>query len=225
VRVIIGGLAFVIAVATLAMLAGVKLDLQIAGLFYDPTQQKFLAQTNHYVGLVRENGLVALVACFGAVVAALVTRMLRLPQRVVPGRVVLFLVSTLALGPGLLANVILKDHWHRPRPVQVTEFGGSKPYVDWWDPRGGCERNCSFVSGEASAAAWMFAPAMLAPPQWRIAALTGAAIFTAVISLSRMAAGGHFFTDVVFAVLLTIILILIMHRVIFRWRRTAAVAA
>jgi lipid A 4'-phosphatase len=71
----------------------------------------------------------------------------------------------------------------------------------------------------------MFAPAMLAPPQWRAAAFAGAATFTAVISLARMAAGGHFFTDVVFAVLLTMILLLIMHRVIFRWRRTAAVAA
>ena len=224
-RVIIVALAGVIAIATLAMLMGVKLDLQIAGLFYDPTRQKFLAETNRYVGLVRENGLVALVACVGAVAAALVTRMLRLPQRVVPGRVVLFLVSTLALGPGLLVNGILKEHWHRPRPVQVTEFGGTKPYTDWWDPRGSCERNCSFVSGEASAAAWMFGPAMLAPPQWRVAAFAGAAIFTAVISLTRMAAGGHFFTDVVFAVLLTMILLLIMHRVIFRWRRTAAVAA
>jgi lipid A 4'-phosphatase len=225
VRVIIAGLAGVSAVATLAMLMGVKLDLQIAGLFYDPTQQKFLAQTNRYVGLIRDNGLIALVACFGAVAAALVTRMLRLPQRVVPGRVVLFLVSTLALGPGLLVNGLLKEHWHRPRPVQVTEFGGAKPYVDWWNPGGSCERNCSFVSGEASAAAWMFGPAMLAPPQWRVAAFAGAAAFAAVISLSRMAAGGHFFTDVVFAVLLTMILLLIMHRVIFRWRRTAAVAA
>jgi lipid A 4'-phosphatase len=225
VRVIIAGLAFVIAVATLAMLMGLPLDLQLSQLFYDPHQKKFLAELNPYIRGVRDNGFVAIATCVSAVIAALVTRMLRLPIKMVPGRVVFFLVSTLLLGPGLIANLGLKDHWHRPRPVQVTEFGGPKPYVDWWDPRGSCERNCSFVSGEASAAAWMFAPAMLAPPQWRVAALAGAAIFTAVISLSRMAAGGHFFTDTVFAVLLTMILILIMHRVIFRWRRTAAVAA
>jgi membrane-associated PAP2 superfamily phosphatase len=225
VRVIIVGLAFVIAVATLAMLMGLPLDLQLSQLFYDPDQKKFLAELNPYVRGVRDNGFVAIVTCVATVIAALVTRMLRRPIKVVPGRAVFFLVSTLLLGPGLIVNLGLKDHWHRPRPVQVTEFGGSKPYVDWWDPRGGCDRNCSFVSGEASAAAWMFAPAMLAPPQWRVAALAGAAIFTAVISLSRMAAGGHFFTDVVFAVLLTMILILIMHRVIFHWRRTAAVAA
>jgi lipid A 4'-phosphatase len=225
VRVIIMAVAAVIAMATLAMLMGLKVDLQLAQFFYDPVQRKFLASANPYVGLVRENGVVALLTCASTLIAAVVTRMLRLPQRIIPGRVVLFLVSTLALGPGLLVNVVLKDHWHRPRPVQVVEFGGSKPYVDWWNPGGSCERNCSFVSGEAAAAAWMFAPALLAPPQWRVAAFAGAAIFTAVISISRMAAGGHFFTDVLFAVLLMLILLSLAHHLIFRWRRTAAVAA
>jgi membrane-associated PAP2 superfamily phosphatase len=225
VRVIIVGLASIAAIATLAMLMGLKLDLQIAQLFYDPVQGRFLAAANPTVALVRDNGLVALVTCVSAVVAALVTRLLRRPQRVIPGRVVLFLVSTLALGPGLLVNGILKDHWHRPRPVQVTEFGGDEAYVDWWNPHGTCEHNCSFVSGEASAAAWMFAPAMLAPPQWRIAAFAAASIFTLVISVSRMAAGGHFFTDVLFAVLLMLILLSVAYHFIFRWRQTAPAAA
>ena len=224
-RVIIGTLAGIAAVATLAMLMGLKLDLQIAQLFYDPAERRFLAASNPYVALVRDNGYIALVTCVSAVIAALVTRMLRRPQRIIPGRVVLFLVGTLALGPGLLVNGILKEYWHRPRPVQVVEFGGNRPYVDWWNPGGACERNCSFVSGEVSAAAWMFPPALLAPPQWRIAAFAAAAIFTAVISLSRMAAGAHFFTDMLFAVLLTLLLIWIAYGVIFRWRRPAPVAA
>ena len=57
------------------------------------------------------------------------------------------------------------------------------------------------------------------------AAFAGAAIFTVVISLSRMAAGAHFFTDVLFAVLLMLLLIWIAYGVIFRWRRPAPVAA
>ncbi len=224
-RVIIGALAAVAAMATLAMLMGLKLDLQIARLFYDPVQGRFLAATNPYVGLVRDHGYIALGTCVSVVIAAFVTRMLRRPQRVIPGRMVLFLVSTLALGPGLIVNGILKEHWHRPRPVHVTEFGGARAYVDWWNPRGTCERNCSFVSGEVASAAWMFAPAMLAPPQWRIAAFAAASVFTLVISVSRMAAGGHFFTDVLLAALLMTILIWGMYRVIFRWRRTKEAVA
>lgn len=220
-RVIILVLAGLAALATLAMLMGLPLDRQIAELFYDPATRRFLAATNPYVGMLRDHGYIALVTCIGAVAAALVTKMLRRPQRIAPGRVVLFLVGTLALSPGLLVNGILKQHWHRPRPVHVTEFGGNRAYVDWWDPRGSCERNCSFVSGEAASAAWMFAPAMLAPPQWQVAAFTGAAIFTAVISVSRMAAGAHFFTDVLFAALLMLLMISIAYHLIFRWRQTA----
>jgi lipid A 4'-phosphatase len=221
VRVIIGVLAGIAALSTLAMLTGVPLDLQLAGLFFEPAQQKFLAAINPYVAKMRDNGFIALITCISFVVAAVVTRMLRRPTRVIPGRVVFFLVSTLVLGPGLIVNGILKEQWHRPRPVHVTEFGGTMAYVDWWDPRGACERNCSFVSGEASAAAWMFAPAMLTPPQWRIAAFAGAALFTLVISVSRMAAGGHFFTDVLFAVILMLILISAAYRLIFRGRQPA----
>ena len=40
-----------------------------------------------------------------------------------PGRSLLFLVLSMALGPGLLVNVVLKDHSHRPRPN-----------VDTWPP-------------------------------------------------------------------------------------------
>ena len=224
-RTIIGTLAGVAVLATLAMLAGLKLDLRIAQLFYDPAQQRFLAAINPYVAAVRDNGVIALVTCMSVVVAALVTRMLRLPQKIIPGRVVIFLVGTLALGPGLLVNGILKEHWHRPRPVHVNEFGGNRDYVDWWNPGGSCERNCSFVSGEVASAAWMFAPAMLAPPQWRVAAFVGASVFTVVISLSRMAAGGHFFTDVLFSALLMTILIWVMHALIFSWRRSPAAIA
>ena len=40
----------------------------------------------------------------------------------------------------------------------------------WWDPRGTCPDNCSFVSGDVSGGFWTMAPAALAPPAWRVAA-------------------------------------------------------
>jgi lipid A 4'-phosphatase len=222
VRVIIAVLAAVAAAVTVAMLLGVDIDLRIAALFYDPSSGKFLLDGRRPFWMVRENGIVALTTCIAAVVAGLVVRVLRLPERIMPGRVVLFFVTTLVLGPGLLVNGILKEHWNRPRPAHVTQFGGKEAYVNWWNPTGTCDHNCSFVSGEASSAAWMFAPAMLAPPQWRVAAYVGAGIFTAAISIMRMAAGRHFFTDVLFAALLMLVLIWGMRRLIFRVRAPAA---
>jgi membrane-associated PAP2 superfamily phosphatase len=217
VRAIIATLAVVTGAVTAAMLMGIEVDLRVAELFFDPSRHRFFGHHDVWSHL-RENGLVALVTCLGAVVTAVVTRLLRLKKEVISARAVLFLVSTLALGPGLLANVVLKDHWHRPRPVQVTQFGGKQTYVNWWDFHGGCGHNCSFVSGEVSSADWMFAPAMLTPPQWRVGAYVGAAIFTAAVAVSRMAVGRHFLTDTLLAALLTLILIYATHWLIFRWR-------
>ncbi|MEI9804295.1 MAG: hypothetical protein WDN48_07260 [Pseudolabrys sp.] len=64
----------------------------------------------------------------------------------------------MALGPGLAVNVLLKDHWGRPRPIDVTQFGGMDKFVPWWDPRGACPNNCSFVSGDVAGAFWTIAP-------------------------------------------------------------------
>ena len=40
------------------------------------------------------------------------------------GRAVIFLIATMAIGPGLIVNLGLKDHWRRPRPYQTQDFSG-----------------------------------------------------------------------------------------------------
>ncbi len=105
-----------------------------------------------------------------------------------------FLTISLLLGPGLLVNVILKDNW-AGRGRQRDRTWRLHAYVHWWDRRGTCLNNCSFASGEAAAAAWMFGPAMLAPPHWRAAAMAGAPLHRNDERAARCR-GGHFVTDV-----------------------------
>jgi lipid A 4'-phosphatase len=121
------------------------------------------------------------------------------------GRKVLFLVLSMALGPGLLVNTILKDHSHRPRPVQTADFGGAHPFKPWYRFDGGCVKNCSFVSGEASAAAWLIAPASLMAPQVRPIAMGAALAIAAITGQTRMAFGGHYLSDTIFAILFTLL--------------------
>jgi lipid A 4'-phosphatase len=137
---------------------------------------------------------------------------------VMRGRAAVFLLLTFALGPGILVNGILKPHWPRPRPGDVVELGGSLPFKPWWDPRGGCDGNCSFVSGEGSSAAWLAAPAVLLPPPWRTAALAASVAWLAIIGIGRMAAGGHFASDIVFAAVFTWLIVWAVHSALFRWR-------
>ena len=114
---------------------------------------------------------------------------------------------TLAIGPGLLVNVLFKDHSHRPRPVQIREFGGTMEFRPWYRFDGSCQVNCSFVSGEASEAFWMLAPASLAPPPLLPYSVAAALIFGLAVSGLRLAYGGHFFSDVIFAAVLMILII------------------
>ena len=62
----------------------------------------------------------------------------------------LFMIACLGIGPGLVTNVALKDHWGRARPREVVEFGGTKVFTPALTPSRACKRNCSFVAGEAS---------------------------------------------------------------------------
>jgi membrane-associated phospholipid phosphatase len=135
-------------------------------------------------------------------------------------RAAVFLVTTLILGPGLLVNVTLKDYWPRSRPIDVPAFSGSERFVPWWDPRGACPKNCSFVAGESAGAFWTLAPASLAPPPWRALAYAAAVAFGAGVGMLRIMFGGHFFTDVVFAGVFIFLTVWVVHGVLYRWRMT-----
>lgn len=111
----------------------------------------------------------------------------------------LFLALCLSMGPGLVSNVVLKDHWGRARPMHLTEFGGTKSYSLPLVPSNQCDHNCSFVSGEASMMyALFFAAAFLFPKIGRrlIFAGVGLGLFSGFIRISQ---GGHFLSDVIFA--------------------------
>ena len=56
------------------------------------------------------------------------------------------------LGCGIIANLYFKDTWGRARPVHVEEFGGNKIFTPAFLKSDQCEKNCSWISGETSAA-------------------------------------------------------------------------
>src|SRR5579871_6007093 len=195
-------IALVVA-AAVGLLFGLcpRLDLDLAALSYDPSGEGFVQASVQPTGLwLRDLSRLIVTAVAAPAFVAIAMKLVR-PRRpmIIPGRAALLMIATLALGPGLLANIVLKSHWGRPRPVDVMQFGGDQHFVPWWDPRGDCPGNCSFVAGEPSGAFWTVAAAALAPPPWRAAAYAAAIAFGCTIGLIRMAGGGHFFSDVAFA--------------------------
>lgn len=198
-----------------------SLDLRVASFFYELAAQPRVRRLDQVIEIMRQVGPLVVVAATVPAVITLVTRTFW-PQRptLISTRAALFLIMSLALGPGLLVNVVLKEGWARPRPGMVTQFGGGHTFMPWWDPRGGCDSNCSFVSGETSAAVWMAAPAMLAPPPWRYVALAAAGLYGIAFACIRLLAGGHFLSDVIFAAIFTGLVIWTVHGFLFRWSAT-----
>ena len=117
-----------------------QLDLSIAQPFHgivDAANNDFALRLSPPLMLTRNIGLwLSAVLIVPAVVALAIKLILPRRKLLISGRAIVFLVATLALGPGLLVNVGLKDHWGRPRPIDVTQFGGDQHFVAWWDPRG-----------------------------------------------------------------------------------------
>ncbi len=220
------GLFVALAIATaVGLVFGIfpQLDLMISAPFHDISLygNSFGLHIYPPLGLMRDIGLwVGTMLILPALVALLLKLLLPRRKLLLPGRAILLLVITIALGPGLLVNAVLKDHWGRPRPIDVTQFGGTEHFVAWWDPRGDCPQNCSFVSGDVSGAFWTLAPAALAPAPWRSLAYGAALVLGTAMAALRIAVGAHFFSDVVFAGVFTFLIIWIAHGLLYRWSRT-----
>lgn len=207
------GLALVLAAAVFAVFSSDPgLDLAAAGAFY-AGDGRFSGATPFGEGLRRVFYAIPVLVLAAAGLAAALRRFgLDVPAP--SGRGLAVLALSLALGPGLLVNVVLKDHWHRPRPLQVREFGGTAAFRPLGLPGGECRRNCSFVSGEGASSFWTVAPALMAPPAWRAAALAAALVYAGATGLLRMAFGGHFLSDTLLAGLFTWLVIAAVWRLV-----------
>jgi lipid A 4'-phosphatase len=198
-----------------------SLDVRAAAHFYavaDANGNAFAWRLSPTLLTVHDIALKAGFIVLIPVVAALVWKLI-VPRRpmFITARTAVFLILTMLLGPGLLVNVALKEHWGRPRPIDLTQFGGQEHFVPWWDPRGDCPNNCSFVSGDVATVAWTFAPAALVPGPWQPLAFAGAFVLTTLMAAIRIMAGAHFPSDTIFAGVFTYLLIWLAYAVIYRW--------
>ena len=112
----------------------------------------------------------------------------------------LFLIFSLLLGPGILVNLIFKDHYGRPRPREIFEFGGTEPYAAplVYSTSGGK----SFPCGHGSIGFYLALPFLFLRRNNKIIAYTFLIVGSTMgglLSFARVTAGGHFTSDVIWA--------------------------
>lgn len=197
------------------------LDLRVAALFHHPGADdpwpeggqplwSFLYRASPLLmGLLMLGALMALAA--GTIWSR--WRPLRLPAALVLGSAL--------LGPGLVINGILKEHWGRPRPHQVDVLGGTKAYLPplLVGESGGGK---SFPCGHSSVGYVLGVVYLLwrrRRPRLALGALTGAIAVGTLFGLGRMAAGDHFLSDVIWSGVIAYGVALALHQGMLRLPR------
>jgi membrane-associated PAP2 superfamily phosphatase len=196
-REFLGVLAFLLLVS---LVIGVTdADLFFSGLFYSPERGWMLGQTQPWrflyqygmvpAFLLAVAGLVVLVVGFFAAKPALFRRHAA------------YFVLLLILGPGLLVNAVFKDHWGRPRPANIVDFGGTESFRPCWLP-GEMGKGKSFPSGHASVGFYLVAPYFILRKEKKALAFffLGLGIFYgSLMGMGRIIQGGHFLSDVLWS--------------------------
>jgi len=191
-----------ISLLTAAVFAGGALDIAIARAFYRPAPADHwpLAHELPWSLLYRAAPWVmALLVITGLTALAASFARARHEWR----RAAVLILLGVALGPGLLANAVFKDHWQHPRPRDLVEFGGPLHYVP--APLIGTEGGASFPCGHCSvgfmcAAGWWIWRRRR--PAWAAVSLAGGLALGLLLGAGRMAAGAHFLSDVIWSSLL-----------------------
>lgn len=118
---------------------------------------------------------------------------------------VLLPLLTMIIGAGLIVDKSLKEHWGRPRPKQIEEFGGMQQFRPFYKPNffHQPEPSKSFPSGHCSMGFLFFSVALAGKrlgKRWLFwAGMITTLVLGTLLGYTRMAQGGHFFSDVILA--------------------------
>ncbi len=169
-----------------------QLDLAVSGLFFDgkrfigngtPAESFFYHSVGPVIGGVYG----------GALLLWLYNRFAHKDIARWSGRKLLYVLLVLGLGSGLVVNEVLKEHLGRARPARTVVYGGDKPFTPLFVPTEHPGYSCT--SGHAAAAFSLLAFGF-ADRRRRKAWFVIALVYGAAVSLARVSAGGHFFSDV-----------------------------
>lgn len=204
------------ALTLLLVTAFPALDIHTAALFFDAGGTGFWLQGHGLATALHE----AVQTLPELLAATFLLTAVAWPAR---RKAALFLLAAGIVGPILLANTLLKDHWGRARPREVAEFGGQAQFTRAWVPAAECARNCSFVSGDGALGFYLHSFAYVVRPRLRRAAfaigfLGSGALFGGL----RIAMGAHFLSDVLWAGALMLLSSACVHALIYGHEATRA---
>jgi len=112
---------------------------------------------------------------------------------------ILFILTFLVFANGVVINKTLKEFSGRARPSKIVEFGGTQNYTPPVLKAYECNNhNCSFSSGHSGMAFSLMVFALFFPLYKNLIFFVALA-YGALVSVARVAQGGHFLSDTIFS--------------------------
>lgn len=189
------------------------LDKTITGFFYDPNSADHFV-SNPFLDFLYNYGFYPAWGLFiVSVIVLIFSKKWRNPS--------LVLILTFIIGAGVITHLILKDHWGRPRPKQVIEFGGTQEFRPYYSPNFFHQPvpSKSFPCGHCSTGFFFFALALvgkrLNSPVLTYAGWTLAIVLGVLLGAARIMQGAHFLSDVLMSALLLWLTALSIDRLVY----------
>lgn len=191
------GVLLLLMLLTTLVFWNIDLDQQVAAWFYHPEHPRNPWPTQHWWLVKPLYDYAFPVTLWAGIIAFLVYLFGHFHHYTARfRRRALYILLVIAVGPGLVVNVIVKDHWGRPRPIHEKTFGGQFDYV----PPGRIANtpDKSFVCGHCSVA-YSFVVLYFLSQNHKLLYLLLALVLGWGMGSTRMIAGGHYLSDVLWS--------------------------
>ena len=196
-----------------------EFDIYFSSLFYE--NNKFISEKIIFIKSLRTflKDLMVLIPIVALIILLVNLLKKKKSKTFLNLRVKLSLIGLIIgpiIGSGIIANWYFKDQWGRARPVHITEFGGDKYFTQAFVKSNQCEKNCSWISGESSAAFSFFVGTLiLKNPLFFFLNL----VFGIIVSFCRISMGGHFLSDNLFALFFMVYLAIAFKYLVIKKRK------
>ncbi|MDD3234777.1 MAG: phosphatase PAP2 family protein [Candidatus Cloacimonetes bacterium] len=189
-----------------------NLDLDIQSRYYSPVSGWLFNSSSFAIFIYHYGNLPALLLSIGGLGMYILS--FNKPRLTAYRKIGIYLVIVMVVGPGILVNSILKDNWGRPRPRDLTQFGGDYNYEAplTFDPS---SPGKSFPCGHATVGYYFFALAFVLRQRRRTLSklvLLASLAWGTVIGWVRIGQGGHFASDVLWAGVLVYLSAYLLYR-------------